>query len=80
MPHTPSLRRYLVTVQAYVEAPSAVDAENIAIEACDYLEEANEHPTAGPTTIQTCVVHKEPFRPIGDEFTTGNSCEGEIDT
>lgn len=71
--------KYLVTIQGYVDADSATVAENIAAETATYLEEANENPAAEPTTIQTCVAEKAPFRPLGAHFWTGASVEADVE-
>lgn len=70
--------KFLVTVQAYVDAESATHADNIAAETARYLEEANEMPTASPTVIQTAVAEKSRFRPLGPRFWAGASCEADI--
>lgn len=73
------MTKYLVTIQAYVDTDFATTAENIALETVRYLEEANETPGAAPTTIQTCLVLKAPFRPEGPYFWAGASCEADIE-
>lgn len=72
------MTKFLVTVQAYVDTDCATTADNIAAETARYLEEANETPHAKDTTIQTAVAEKAPFRPLGERFWAGQSCEADI--
>ena len=64
--------RYLTTIQYYAEARTATDAETLAITTTKQLE-ASER-----AEIQTCVVQKAPFRPLGEHFIAGVSCEADI--